>query len=346
MTKTALLTGTTGQDGSYLSEFLLNKGYKVYGIVRRSSTPNRQNISHFIDHKNFLPIYGDLTDGSSILQAIQDVQPDEIYNLGAQSDVHISFDIPINTGNVNALGVIRILDCIKSLELWDCKFYQASTSELFGKVRETPQTEETPFYPRSPYGVAKLYGYWAVKNYRESYPFFGCNGILFNHESPLRGENFVTRKVTKGLAEMYSMDRKEPLELGNLDAKRDWGHAADYVRGMWLMLQQNKADDYILATGVTLSIREMIEGCFVHLGDTITWDGKGKNEKGYNGKGDLVIKVNPDFYRPAEVDLLLGDPSKAEKKLGWERSYTFKTLIKEMIETDINNLFRKPHLYM
>ena len=319
MTKTALLTGTTGQDGSYLSEFLLNKGYKVYGIVRRSSTPNRQNISHFIDHKNFLPIYGDLTDGSSILQAIQDVQPDEIYNLGAQSDVHISFDIPINTGNVNALGVIRILDCIKSLELWDCKFYQASTSELFGKVRETPQTEETPFYPRSPYGVAKLYGYWAVKNYRESYPFFGCNGILFNHDSPRRGEQFFNQKMAKAAVLAWSGKLKTKVKVGNLLPCRDIGHAKDYVKAMWLMLQNSTPTDYEVASGKTYSCADIAAKCFDLVGLNYL---------------DHIVQ-DAEFYRPFELNVPKGNPEKIKEDLNWEPTYTLTTILEEMVSSQL-----------
>jgi GDPmannose 4,6-dehydratase len=339
--KVALVTGVTGQDGAYLSELLLNTQYKVYGLVRRSSTPNRDNISHFIDHANFIPFYGDLSDTNSLLSMLRDIKPDEIYNLGAQSDVGISFDIPVSTGDINALGTMRIIDCVRTLNLdMDTKIYQASTSELFGKVQETPQTEKTPFYPRSPYGVSKLYAYWAIKNYREAYGMFGCNGILFNHESPLRGENFVTRKITKAVAEMYARDRKDPIELGNMDAKRDWGHAKDYVKGMWQMMQEQESDDYILATGETHSIRQLVETAFKYIGETVLWGGTEKNEQGYNSRGDLIVKVNPDFYRPAEVDVLCGDPSKAEKKFGWERLYTFENLISEMVEEDIDAIYK------
>ena len=337
--KVALVTGVTGQDGAYLSELLLNTQYKVYGLVRRSSTPNRDNISHFIDHGNFIPFYGDLTDTNSLLSVLRDTKPDEIYNLGAQSDVGISFNIPVSTGDINALGTMRIIDSVRTLNL-NTKIYQASTSELFGKVQETPQTEKTPFYPRSPYGVSKLYAYWAIKNYRESYDMYGCNGILFNHESPLRGENFVTRKITKAVAEMYARDRKDPIELGNMEAKRDWGHAKDYVKGMWQMMQQPKSDDYILATGEIHSIRELVETAFKYIGETVLWGGTEKNEEGYSSRGDLIVKVNSDFYRPAEVDVLCGDPSKAEKKLGWEREYTFENLISEMVEGDIEAIYK------
>jgi len=339
--KKALVTGVTGQDGSYLTDLLLKTQYKVYGLVRRSSTPNKQNIDKFIDHPNFIPFYGDLTDINSIISVISDTQPDEIYNLGAQSDVRISFDTPVSTGDINALGVMRILEALQSLDVKNCKFYQASTSELFGKVQETPQKETTPFYPRSPYGVAKLYAYWAVKNYREAYPdFFGCNGILFNHESPLRGENFVTRKITKYVANRHAHKhiRHDPLQLGNLDAKRDWGHARDYVRGMWQMMQQDKPDDYILATGETHSIREFVELAFNHVGEDIIWGGSGLNEKGYTSKGQCVVIINPDFYRPAEVELLLGDPTKAETVLKWERKYSFSNLIEDMMNNDIKLL--------
>ena len=338
MQKTALVTGVTGQDGSYLTDLLLKTQYKVYGLVRRSSTPNKQNINRYIDHPNFVPFYGDLTDVNSILTVIQDTQPDEIYNLGAQSDVRISFDVPVATGDTNALGVMRILEALQSLKV-KSKFYQASTSELFGKVQETPQTETTPFYPRSPYGVAKLYAYWAVKNYRESYPdFFGCNGILFNHESPLRGENFVTRKITKAVGKRIAFKnvRHPPIELGNLDSKRDWGHSKDYVRGMWQMLQQDKPDDYILATGEAHSIRELVECAFNYTGEKVIWGGSGLDEKGYNDRGKVLVSINPDFYRPAEVDLLLGDPSKAEKELKWKREYNFTDTIEEMVQNDID----------
>jgi GDPmannose 4,6-dehydratase len=265
-----------------------------------------------------------------------ETKPDEIYNLGAQSDVSISFNVPVSTGDINALGIMRIIDCVRTLNLdLDTKIYQASTSELFGKVQETPQTETTPFYPRSPYGVSKLYAYWAIKNYREAYGMFGCNGILFNHESPLRGENFVTRKITKAVAQMYARGRKDPIELGNMEAKRDWGHAKDYVKGMWQMMQEQESDDYILATGETHSIRELVETAFKYIGETVLWGGVEKEETGYNSRGDLIVKINPDFYRPAEVDILCGDPSKAEKKLGWKRLYTFENLISEMVEEDI-----------
>jgi GDPmannose 4,6-dehydratase len=270
---------------------------------------------------------------------LRDTKPDEIYNLGAQSDVGISFDIPVSTGDINALGTMRIIDSVRTLDL-DTKIYQASTSELFGKVQETPQTETTPFYPRSPYGVSKLYAYWAIKNYRESYGMFGCNGILFNHESPLRGENFVTRKITKAVAEMYARDRKDPIELGNMDSKRDWGHAKDYVKGMWQMMQEQESDDYVLATGEIHSIRELVETAFKYIGETVLWGGTEKNEEGYNSRGDLIVKVNPDFYRPAEVDVLCGDPRKAEKKFGWERLYTFENLISEMVEADIEAIYK------
>jgi len=341
MQKTALITGVTGQDGAYLAELLLQTQYKVYGLVRRSSTPNRNNISHFIDHKNFIPFYGDLTDINSILSVLRDVKPHEIYNLGAQSDVKISFDTPVSTGDSNALGIMRLLDSIRTLNLdKNTKVYQASTSELFGKVQETPQKETTPFHPRSPYGVSKLYAYWAVRNYREAYGMFGCNGILFNHESPLRGENFVTRKITKAVAQMYARGRKDPIELGNMDAKRDWGHAKDYVNGMWQMMQQKEPDDYILATGETHSIRQLVETAFKYVGETVLWGGTEKDEQGYNSRGDLIVKVNPDFYRPAEVDILCGDPSKAEKKFGWKRLYTFENLISEMVEEDVAAIYK------
>lgn len=339
--KKALITGITGQDGSYLAELLLEKGYEVHGIIRRSSSFNTDRIDrlykdpHISGVKMFLH-FGDLSDGSNIAKLIKNIQPDEIYNLGAQSHVRVSFDIPEYTGDVDGLGTLRILDAIKESGI-KTKFYQASSSELFGKVQETPQKETTPFYPRSPYGCAKLYAFWITKNYRESYGIFACNGILFNHESPRRGETFVTRKITRGLARILS-GKDQHLFLGNLDAKRDWGYAKDFVEGMWLMLQQKIPDDYILATGETHSVREFVEECAKILKIDLRWKGKGKNEIGYDRKTKKVfIKIDPRYYRPAEVDLLLGDPAKARKNLKWKPKTKFKKLVKIMLEADFKN---------
>ncbi len=335
--KSALITGITGQDGSYLAELLLDKGYHVHGLVRRVSVPHYKNIEHILNHERLVLHYGDMSDAATISNIIKTTRPDEIYNLAAQSHVRISFDTPLYTGDVDGLGVTRILESLRSLNMINStKFYQASTSELYGKVIETPQTETTPFYPRSPYGVAKQYGFWMVKNYRESYNLFGCNGILFNHESPRRGENFVTRKITKGVADIKK-GKQDYIELGNIDAKRDWGHAKDYVYGMWLMLQQEKPDDYVLATGETHTVRELIEIAFKYIDMEIIWEGEGPNEIGYDQDGNIRIKINPQFYRPAEVDLLLGDPYKAETELQWKREYSFKTLVEEMVRRDIVN---------
>jgi GDPmannose 4,6-dehydratase len=337
--KKALITGITGQDGSYLTEFLLEKGYEVHGIIRRSSSFNTGRIEHHlpIKHKNgarLLLHYGDLSDGSSLNRILEKVRPDEIYHLGAQSHVRVSFDIPEYTADVDALGTLRMLDAIRETGI-KTKFYQASSSEMFGKVAETPQKETTPFHPRSPYGCAKVFGYWIARNYRESYGLYAVNGILFNHESPRRGETFVTRKVTAGLSRV-KRGLQETVQLGNLDAKRDWGYAKDYVEGMWRMLQQKEPDDYILATGETHSIRELVEEAGKLLGFEITWKDKGLKEKGIDKKtGKTIIEIDPKYYRPAEVDLLLGDATKARKKLGWKPKVKFKELIKIMVEADL-----------
>ncbi|ASJ20481.1 GDP-mannose 4,6-dehydratase [Brachyspira hampsonii] len=323
--KKALITGITGQDGSYLAELLLEKGYEVHGIIRRSSSLNTERIDHLYkdphinDVKMFLH-YGDLSDSSNLSRVLEKVQPDEIYNLAAQSHVRVSFDMPEYTADVVGLGTIRILDAIKDTRI-KTKFYQASTSELYGKVVETPQTEKTPFYPRSPYACAKLYSYWITVNYRESYDMYACNGILFNHESPRRGETFVTKKITHAIARILNKEQ-DKLYLGNLDSKRDWGYAKDYVEAMWLMLQQEKADDYVIATGETHSVREFLDEAFGLVG--LDW-------KKY-------VEIDPRYYRPAEVDLLLGDPTKAKEKLGWKPKTTFKELVKIMLEYDLNNV--------
>lgn len=351
MTKTALVTGVTGQDGAYLAELLLEKGYEVHGIKRRSSLFNTDRIDHLYQDphgKNvkFKLHYGDLTDSSNLIRIIQEVQPDEIYNLAAQSHVKVSFETPEYTANSDALGALRLLEAIRILKLEKkTKFYQASTSELYGKVQEVPQTEKTPFYPRSPYAVAKLYAFWIVKNYREAYGMFACNGILFNHESPLRGETFVTRKITRAAARI-SLGMQEQMYLGNLDAKRDWGHAKDYVEGMWRMLQHEKAEDFVLATGVTIKVREFITKTFQELNIDIRWEGAGENEVGINkSNGKEIIKVDPKYFRPTEVDLLVGDASKAKEKLGWTPSYTVDSLIKDMVKADLA-LFKKDKYLM
>lgn len=338
--KKALVTGITGQDGSYLAEFLLKKGYEVHGLIKRASSINTWRLDHLyknkkIHNKTFILHYGDLTDMSSIINLLKKIEPDEIYNLAAQSHVKISFEIPEITANIDAIGTLRILEAIKILGLQNkTKFYQASTSELFGKVQETPQKETTLFYPRSPYGVAKLYGYWIIKNYREAYNLFACNGILFNHESSRRGFNFVTRKITLGLSKI-KLGKQDFLELGNIDAKRDWGYAPDYVKAMWLMLQQEKPEDFVIATGETHTVREFIECCCKELNIDLGWEGEGVDEVGVNkSNGEVIIKINPKYFRPTEVDLLLGDPSKAKEKLGWEAKTKFKDLVKLMIKAD------------
>ncbi len=337
--KKALITGITGQDGSYLAELLLEKGYEVHGIIRRSSSFNTGRIDHLYTdpHTNgirFFLHHGDLSDSSNISRLLQEIKPDEIYNLGAQSHVRVSFDTPEYTADVDGIGTLRVLDAIRDAKI-KTKFYQASSSELYGKVQEIPQKETTPFYPRSPYACAKLYAFWITKNYRESYSMFACNGILFNHESPRRGETFVTKKITKGLAQIVS-GKMDCLYLGNLDAKRDWGYAKDYVEGMWMMLQQKQPDDFVLATGETHSVREFIEECAKLLKIDLQWKGKGLKEVGIDKKTKkIIIKIDPRYFRPAEVDLLLGDPLKAKKKLGWKPKTTFKQLVKIMLEEDM-----------
>lgn len=334
--KTAFITGVTGQDGAYLADLLLEKGYEVHALRRRTSTDNTIRVREIHDNPNFYTHYGDLTDASGLLRLMSKIQPDEIYNLGAMSHVRISFDIPEYTGDVDGLGTTRLLECIRTLGL-KCKFYQASTSELYGKVVETPQTETTPFYPRSPYGVAKLYSYWIVKNYRESYDMFACNGILFNHESPLRGDDFVTQKVVQGLCRI-SFDKQKILTMGNIDAQRDWGHAKDFVKGMWLMLQQDKPEDFVLSTGQLHSVRELIEYSVKKIwNQEIRWEGEGVNEVGYLGN-HMIVNCSEEFYRPAEVDLLLGDSTKARKELNWKPEYNFESLIDEMIDFEMEKL--------
>ena len=344
--KRALITGITGQDGSYLAEFLLEKNYEVHGIKRRSSSFNTQRIDHLYEdpHKNnqrFFLHYGDLTDSSNLMKTISKIQPDEIYNLGAQSHVGVSFDSPEYTAECDALGTLRILEAIKNSNLINkTKFYQASTSELYGLIQESPQNEKTPFYPRSPYAVSKLYAYWIVVNYREAYGMFACNGILFNHESPRRGETFVTRKITRGLARI-SLGLDDCLYLGNLDAQRDWGHAKDYIAMQWLMLQQKKPEDFVIATGRMESVRNFIQMTAHKLGwgtfeKAILWEGRGLNEVGRRGdNGEIIIRIDPSYFRPAEVEELLGDPTYAKKKLGWEPQISLENLIDEMIDNDL-----------
>jgi len=330
--KVALITGITGQDGSYLAELLLEKGYEVHGIVRRSSLINTHRIDHIYENPNLTLHYGDLTDATNIIGVIKKVEPDEIYNLGAQSHVKVSFETPEYTGNVDGLGTLRILEAVRLLGMENSvRIYQASTSELYGLVQEVPQRETTPFYPRSPYGVAKLYGYWIVKNYRESYGLHASSGILFNHESPRRGETFVTRKITRGLSRI-SVGEQDVLSLGNLDARRDWGHAKDFVEAMWLMLQQDEPDDYVIATGVQYSVRDFVEAAAPYFGMKIEWMGEGLNEVGYDWNTKKpVVKVDPKYFRPAEVESLLGDASKAKEKLGWEPKISFTELVEDMV---------------
>ncbi len=324
----ALITGITGQDGSYLAELLLEKGYEVHGIVRRSSSINTDRINHI--YPRIKLHYGDLTDSSSLIRLIQEIKPTEIYNLGAQSHVKVSFEIPEYTGQVDAIGTLRILEAVRLLGMEkDVRIYQASTSELYGLVQETPQSETTPFYPRSPYGVAKLYGFWIVKNYREAYGMHCSSGILFNHESPRRGETFVTRKITRGLSRI-SLGYQKVLELGNLNAKRDWGHAKDFVEAMWLMLQEPEPDDYVIATGEQYSVKQFVETAAPYFGMRIHWEGEGLNEVGIDQTGEVRIRVNERYFRPAEVDTLLGDSSKARKKLGWRPQFTFEKLVEDM----------------
>ncbi|GLH10728.1 GDP-mannose 4,6 dehydratase [Gryllus bimaculatus] len=347
--KVALITGITGQDGSYLAEFLLAKGYEVHGIIRRASTFNTSRIQHLYADPNshrqdkMKLHYGDMTDSSCLVKIISNVRPAEVYNLAAQSHVKVSFDLSEYTAEVDALGTLRLLDAIRTCNLErHVKFYQASTSELYGKVLEIPQKETTPFYPRSPYACAKLYGYWIVVNYREAYNMFACNGILFNHESPRRGENFVTRKITRTVAKI-ALGQVDHVELGNLDSKRDWGHARDYVEAMWLMLQQEEPEDYVIATGETHSVREFVEAAFHHIGKEILWEGQGKDEVGREkGSGIIRVKINPKFFRPTEVDLLLGDPSKAREKFGWKPKVTFKELVQDMMEADLELMRKNP----
>ena len=346
MSKVALITGVTGQDGAYLAELLLEKGYEVHGIKRRSSLFNTDRIDHLYQdlHENdvkFKLHYGDMTDSTNLIRIVQEVQPDEIYNLAAMSHVQVSFETPEYTANADATGALRLLEAIRILGLEKkTKFYQASTSELYGKVVETPQSETTPFYPRSPYAVAKLYAFWIVKNYREAYNMYACNGILFNHESPLRGETFVTRKITRGVAKI-KLGLQNKIYLGNIDAKRDWGHAKDYVEGMWLMLQQDKADDYVLATGTTTTVRDFVTMSFKEVGIEIEWTGEGVNEKGFDKEtGNVLVEVDERYFRPTEVDLLLGDPTKAQKELGWKHKHDLASLCKDMVQADLK-LFKK-----
>jgi len=347
--KVALITGVTGQDGSYLAELLLSKGYEVHGIIRRSSSFNTGRIQHlYLDRNahlegNLRLHYGDLTDSSALLNIVNQCQPTEVYHLAAQSHVKVSFDLAEYTADVDAMGVLRLLEAVKICGLLDkVKFYQASTSELYGKVREIPQNEKTPFHPRSPYGVAKLYGYWIVVNYREAYGLFGCNGILFNHESPRRGETFVTRKITRAVAKIH-LGLQEELILGNIDSVRDWGHAKDYVEAMWLILQQDKPDDYVVATGETHTVREFVEKAFALVNVTIRWEGTGENELGYDKDQNKVrVRISSKYYRPAEVEYLHGDPKKVETELGWKRKVTFDELVKEMVESDIALMKKNP----
>ena len=338
--KTALITGITGQDGSYLAEFLLEKNYKVHGLIRRNSTSDgTDRINHLLKLPTITLHYGDMTDFACIAQLIKDIQPDEIYNLAAQSHVKVSFSNALYTADANGLGTLRILEAIKLLGLEKTtRFYQAATSEMFGEVQSIPQREDTPFYPRSPYGVAKLYAHWITKNYREAYGMFACSGILFNHESPRRGETFVTRKITKTLAEIRNSKRIIPLELGNLDARRDWGHAKDYVEAMWLMLQQEEPEDFVIATGQQHTVREFVDAAFDYMGYSIEWVGEGLKEvaKDY-GTGEVLVKINPEFYRPAEVDSLVGDCTKAKEKLGWKHNYSFTQLVEEMCKYDLEH---------
>jgi GDPmannose 4,6-dehydratase len=340
MKKVALVTGITGQDGAYLAEFLLNKGYIVHGIKRRSSLINTDRIDHLyqdphVSNRNLILHYGDMTDSSSLTRIIQESQPDEIYNLAAQSHVAVSFEEPEYTADSDALGALRILEAIRILKLENkTRFYQASTSELYGLVQEVPQKETTPFYPRSPYGVAKLYAYWITINYREAYGLYACNGILFNHESPVRGETFVSRKITMALSRI-KLGLQDKLYMGNLDAKRDWGHARDYVEMQWLMLQQEQPEDYVIATGVQYTVRQFIEFAAKAVDIDISWKGSDADEKGYDKEGNCIVEVDPRYYRPAEVESLLGDPSKAKEKLGWTPKITLKEMIDEMMQNDM-----------
>tara|TARA_B100000900_G_scaffold53214_1_gene39431 strand:+ start:14561 stop:15673 length:1113 start_codon:yes stop_codon:yes gene_type:complete len=359
MNKIALITGITGQDGSYLAEFLLKKGYKVHGVKRRSSSFNTDRIEHLYEHphvkdRNFILHYGDMTDSMNLTKIIKEVEPDEIYNLAAMSHVHVSFDLPEYVANTDALGALRILEAIRLLNLTKkTKLYQASTSELYGKVKEFPQTEKTPFYPRSPYGVAKLYAYWITVNYREAYNIFASNGILFNHESPVRGETFVTRKITRA-ASKIALGLQDKLYIGNLDAQRDWGHAKDYVQVMWMILQAKKADDWVIASGRTSSVRDFLKIAFSCVGIELSFKGKGINERGLVAGcrhpkyqldiGREVVRVDPNYFRPTEVDLLIGDSSKAKRELGWEPQYTLETIIQEMMDSDLKLMKKDQYL--
>jgi GDPmannose 4,6-dehydratase len=348
--KVALITGITGQDGAYLAEFLLDRGYVVHGVKRRSSSLNTGRIDHLYRDRHEAGVrlflhYGDMTDATALLRLIAETQPTEIYNLAAQSHVQVSFETPEYTANTDSIGTLRLLEAMRILKLGEsARFYQASTSELYGKVVETPQRETTPFYPRSPYAVAKLYAYWITVNYREAYGFHASNGILFNHESPIRGETFVTRKITRAVAAI-ERGLQDKLYLGNIDAKRDWGHARDYVEGMWLILQQDRPEDYVLATGETHSVREFVELAFRCIGRSLAWTGTGSNERGYCVKtGETLVAIDPAYYRPTEVDLLLGDPTKARTKLGWQHRISFEQLVQEMVDADRASLQREtPH---
>ena len=350
MSKVALITGVTGQDGAYLAQLLLDKGYVVHGIKRRSSLFNTDRIDHLYQdpHEKDVKLhlhYGDLTDATNLLRIVQETQPDELYNLAAQSHVQVSFETPEYTANSDALGTLRLLEAIRILKLENkTKFYQASTSELYGKVQEVPQKETTPFYPRSPYGAAKLYGFWITKNYREAYNMFACNGILFNHESPLRGETFVTRKITRAAAKI-KLGIQEKFYLGNLDALRDWGHAKDYVEGMWRMLQQEKPEDYVLATGIAYSVRQFVEMAFKETGVEIAWEGDGVNEKGLDkSNGKVLVEIDTNYYRPTEVDSLIGDATKAENDMGWKPKITLPEMVAEMVAADLEQFTKDVYL--
>jgi GDPmannose 4,6-dehydratase len=351
MKKRALITGITGQDGAYLAELLLSKGYEVHGVKRRSSLFNTDRIDHLYHDRheknvNMFLHYGDLTDSTNLIRLVQETMPDEIYNLAAQSHVHVSFETPEYTANADATGTLRLLEAIRILGLEKkTKFYQASTSELYGKVMEVPQSEETPFYPRSPYAVAKLYAYWIVRNYREAYGIYACNGILFNHESPLRGETFVTRKITRAAAKI-SLGLQDKVFLGNVDAQRDWGHAKDYVEGMWMMMQQDEPDDFVLATGETYSVKHFCNLAFGHVGITLEWKGSGVDEKAYDSKtGKVLIEIDPKYFRPTEVDLLIGNPAKAREKLGWMHKHSLEQLVTDMVKSDVE-LFKRDRYLM
>jgi GDPmannose 4,6-dehydratase len=351
MKKRALITGITGQDGAYLAELLLSKGYEVHGVKRRSSLFNTDRIDHLYHDRheknvNMFLHYGDLTDSTNLIRLVQETMPDEIYNLAAQSHVHVSFETPEYTANADATGTLRLLEAIRILGLEKkTKFYQASTSELYGKVMEVPQSEETPFYPRSPYAVAKLYAYWIVRNYREAYGIYACNGILFNHESPLRGETFVTRKITRAAAKI-SLGLQDKVFLGNVDAQRDWGHAKDYVEGMWMMMQQDEPDDFVLATGETYSVKHFCNLAFGHVGITLEWKGSGVDEKAYDSKtGKVIIEIDPKYFRPTEVDLLIGNPAKAREKLGWMHKHSLEQLVTDMVKSDVE-LFKRDRYLM